>query len=101
MDESQAVAADRTAGDTAPLSGLKFSKGHGTGNDFVLIADPNGALELSPEHVAALCDRHRGIGGDGLIRAVPSRLLPEGQQLLGAHPDAQRVTDSPHADGAV
>jgi len=41
MDESQAVAADRTAGDTAPLSGLKFSKGHGTGNDFVLIADLN------------------------------------------------------------
>ena len=101
MDESQAVAADRTAGDTAPLSGLKFSKGHGTGNDFVLIADPNGTLELSPEHVAALCDRHRGIGGDGLIRAVPSRLLPEGQELLTAHPDAEWFMDYRNGDGSL
>ena len=101
MDESQAVAADRIAGDTAALSGLKFSKGHGTGNDFVLIADPNGALSLGPEHVAALCDRHRGIGGDGLIRAVPSRLLAEGQELLTAHPDAEWFMDYRNGDGSL
>ena len=41
MDETQAVAADHdSTADTAALSGLKFSKGHGTGNDFVLVADP-------------------------------------------------------------
>ena len=48
MDEPQTVAAERTAGNAAALSGLKFSKGHGTGNDFVLIADPNGTLSIAP-----------------------------------------------------
>ena len=49
MDETLAVAADRNStGDTAALSGLKFSKGHGTGNDFVLLADPNGTLAVTP-----------------------------------------------------
>ena len=56
-----------------PVPALLAKVGDGT---FYRIT--NGALELSPEHVVALCDRHRGIGGDGLIRAVPSRLLPEG-----------------------
>ncbi|AXJ10641.1 diaminopimelate epimerase [Arthrobacter sp. PM3] len=101
MDSTHAVTADRTAGDTAALSGLKFSKGHGTGNDFVLIADPNGTLSLDPEHVAGLCDRHRGIGGDGLIRAVPSRFLPEGQELLAVHPDAEWFMDYRNGDGSL
>src|SRR6188472_146136 len=102
MDVTLAEAADRNpTGDTAALSGLKFSKGHGTGNDFVLLADPNGTLAVTPEQVAALCDRHRGIGGDGLIRAVPSRLLPEGQQLLTAHPDAEWFMDYRNGDGSL
>ncbi|MDP9981321.1 diaminopimelate epimerase [Pseudarthrobacter oxydans] len=102
MDETLALAADRNStGDTAALSGLKFSKGHGTGNDFVLLADPNGTLAVTPEQVAALCDRHRGIGGDGLIRAVPSRLLPEGQELLTEHPDAAWFMDYRNGDGSL
>ena len=102
MDEPQATALDHpSAVGTAGLSGLKFSKGHGTGNDFVLIADPNGALSVTPEQVAALCDRHRGIGGDGLIRAVPSRLLPEGAALLAAHPEAEWFMDYHNGDGSL
>jgi len=102
MDETLATAADHlAAGDTAALAGLKFSKGHGTGNDFVLIADPNGTLAVTPEQVAALCDRHRGIGGDGLIRAVPSRLLAEGQELLTQHPDAEWFMDYRNGDGSL
>ena len=102
MDETLAVAADRNStGDTAALSGLKFSKGHGTGNDFVLLADPNGTLAVTPEQVAVLCDRHRGIGGDGLIRAVPSRLLAEGQELLAQHPDAEWFMDYRNGDGSL
>ena len=102
MDKSPSVAADRNSiGDTAALSGLKFSKGHGTGNDFVLLADPNGTLSITPEQVAALCDRHRGVGGDGLIRAVPSRLLPEGQELLTGHPDAEWFMDYRNGDGSL
>jgi diaminopimelate epimerase len=57
--------------------GLAFTKGHGTGNDFVIVADPSGSLALSPAQVAALCDRRRGIGGDGLLRVVRTRHVPE------------------------
>ena len=102
MDETLAVAPDRTSsGDTAALSGLKFSKGHGTGNDFILLADPNGTLDVTAEQVAALCDRHRGIGGDGLIRAVPSRLLAEGRELLAHTPDAAWFMDYRNGDGSL
>jgi len=83
------------------LSGLAFSKGHGTGNDFVLIADPAGTWPVGPEQVAELCDRHRGIGGDGLIRAVPSRFLPEGRDLLARHPDAEWFMDYRNGDGSL
>lgn len=83
------------------LSGLRFSKGHGTGNDFVLVADPEGAQAIGADQAAALCDRHRGIGADGLIRAVPSRFLPEGRELLAEAPDAEWFMDYRNADGSL
>lgn len=49
---------------------VEFTKGHGTGNDFVILPDPQGRLALSPQLVAALCDRRRGVGGDGVLRVV-------------------------------
>lgn len=45
-------------------------KGHGTGNDFVLLPDLDGELDLTDEMVQALCDRRFGIGGDGVLRVV-------------------------------
>jgi diaminopimelate epimerase len=83
------------------LAGLRFSKGHGTGNDFVLIADPDGVHTIAADQVAALCDRHRGIGGDGLIRAVPSRFRPEGRELLEGFPDAEWFMDYRNGDGSL
>lgn len=53
------------------LVGRTVTTGHGTQNDFVLVADPQDELELTPDVVAAVCDRHAGIGADGLIRVVP------------------------------
>ena len=50
--------------------GLRFTKGHGTQNDFVLIFDEHGDVELDAALVSRLCDRRAGIGGDGVIRAV-------------------------------
>ncbi|GAA3694889.1 diaminopimelate epimerase [Arthrobacter ginkgonis] len=85
----------------ASLAGMPFAKGHGTGNDFVLVADPDGARDIVPEQVAALCDRHRGIGADGLIRAVRSAALPEGRYLLGTHPEAEWFMDYRNGDGSV
>jgi len=49
---------------------MRFAKGHGTGNDFVILPDPEDELTLTPELVAALCDRRRGIGADGVLRVV-------------------------------
>jgi diaminopimelate epimerase len=53
-------------------TGLPFAKGHGTGNDFVIVPDPDGDVDLTADMVAALCDRHRGLGADGLLRVVRS-----------------------------
>lgn len=50
---------------------MRFAKYQGIGNDFVMIADPQDAMELSPELVRRLCDRRFGIGGDGVIRVGP------------------------------
>ncbi|MEE1649215.1 diaminopimelate epimerase [Brachybacterium sp. J144] len=52
---------------------LRFTKGHGTENDFVILDDPDGELALDAAAVAALADRRAGIGGDGVIRAVRTR----------------------------
>jgi diaminopimelate epimerase len=49
---------------------VEFVKGHGTQNDFVLLPDPDGALELTEARVRALCDRQRGLGADGVLRVV-------------------------------
>ncbi|MDI1459362.1 diaminopimelate epimerase [Catellatospora sp. KI3] len=51
---------------------MRFTKGHGTGNDFVIIEDLDGTVELTPAQVAALCDRRFGIGGDGVLRVQRS-----------------------------
>lgn len=85
----------------ASLTGLRFSKGHGTGNDFVLVADPDGEREITPEQAAYLCDRHRCIGGDGLIRAVRSRHLPEGAEILAENPGAEWFMDYRNGDGSL
>ena len=47
-----------------------FSKGHGTENDFVLLPDVAAELRLTAGRVAALCDRRRGLGADGVLRVT-------------------------------
>src|SRR3954464_5375373 len=49
---------------------VEFAKGHGTQNDFVVLPDPEGRLTLTPAAVAALCDRRRGLGADGVLRVT-------------------------------
>jgi diaminopimelate epimerase len=53
---------------------IEFVKYHGLGNDFVLI-DNRHSLEpcLTPEQAAIWCDRHFGIGADGVIFALPGQ----------------------------
>lgn len=51
---------------------LHFAKLHGAGNDFVFVDDFSHEIELTEEQVAFLCDRHFGIGADGVILVRPS-----------------------------
>ncbi|WP_025619462.1 diaminopimelate epimerase [Salinispora cortesiana] len=77
---------------------MEFTKGHGTGNDFVILPDPDGALELTPDLVAALCDRRQGIGGDGVLRVLRAARHPDGAALAGA---AEWFMDYWNSDGSV
>jgi len=79
---------------------ITFTKGHGTGNDFVLFADPDGEVTLTPEQLAAIADRHFGVGADGVIRAVRSRNLPDGAAALAEDPEAEWFMDYHNADGS-
>src|SRR5579875_3520108 len=54
---------------------MRFAKGHGTENDFVILPDPDAGVMLTPGLVARLCDRRAGLGGDGLLRVVRTAAL--------------------------
>jgi diaminopimelate epimerase len=79
---------------------LHFTKGHGTGNDFVLFADPNGEIELDADAIAGIADRHFGVGADGVIRVVRSSRLAAGADALADDPTAEWFMDYHNADGS-
>lgn len=74
------------------MEGIAFAKGHGTGNDFVILPDLEGALDLTDTRVRALCDRRFGIGGDGVLRISPATQATEGCDFY---------MDYRNADGSV
>lgn len=73
-----------------------FSKGHGTQNDFVLLKDRTNSTPLSADDVRFLCDRRRGIGADGVIRAVRAEFVPE----WSGNPDLWFM-DYRNSDGSI
>ena len=75
---------------------VPFAKGHGTENDFVILPDPDGVLELPPQLVRALCDRRAGIGADGVLRVVRTVRIPEGLGL-----DGEWFMDYRNGDGSI
>ncbi|MEU6845559.1 diaminopimelate epimerase [Streptomyces sp. NPDC046716] len=75
-----------------------FLKGHGTENDFVIIPDPENAIELPPAAVAALCDRRAGLGGDGVLHVVRSAAHPEAKHLAD---EAEWFMDYRNGDGSI
>ncbi|MFP5334818.1 MAG: diaminopimelate epimerase [Actinomycetes bacterium] len=78
---------------------MRFTKGHGTENDFVLVADPDGARHLDAATVARICDRYAGIGADGLIRVVRTAAL--GEPAPAGTETAEWFMDYRNADGSV
>ncbi|GAB2801492.1 diaminopimelate epimerase [Streptomyces chlorus] len=77
---------------------IAFLKGHGTENDFVIVPDPENAIDLPPASVAALCDRRAGIGGDGLLHVVRSAAHPEARHLAA---EAEWFMDYRNGDGSI
>ena len=82
-----------------PGGSVPFLKGHGTGNDFVLLPDHDGARyghRVKADLVRALCDRRQGIGADGVIRVVRA-------DAPGLPPSdgAEWFMDYVNADGSV
>ena len=86
---------------------MRFAKGHGTENDFVILLDPEGSGGLTAGLTARLCDRRAGIGADGVLRAV--RAAASGiDGLANGRPEAARGAGGPgwfmdyrNADGSV
>lgn len=83
---------------------MRFAKGHGTQNDFVVLPDLDAALALTPDAVAALCDRRRGLGADGVLRVTTAgaaaaagvfAALPEGVSAQDWYMDYR------NADGSI
>ena len=62
-----------------PMTGrpIPFAKGHGTGNDFVILPNLDAMIEVTPALVAALCDRRRGVGADGVLVVARTASHPE------------------------
>ncbi|GGX30913.1 diaminopimelate epimerase [Streptomyces chryseus] len=75
-----------------------FLKGHGTENDFVIVPDPDNAVDLPASLVARLCDRRAGIGGDGVLHVVRSAAHPDARSMADA---AEWFMDYRNADGSI
>lgn len=79
-------------------------KAHATGNDFVVYLDEDGTHEPTADEVRFLCDRHFGIGGDGLIRlAHPQAVSDVNERRIAdcAAGDADWFMDYRNADGSL
>lgn len=79
---------------------LKITRGHATGNVFVLFSDPTGAIDLTNAECAVLTGAIQVGGVDGVIRAVRSEHIPEGHALLETDPDAEWFMDHRNPDGS-
>jgi diaminopimelate epimerase len=81
-----------------------FAKGHGTQNDFLLLPDLDAKLTLTPAAVAALCDRRRGLGADGVLR-VTIAAAAQSAGVLDRLPDGVDAgdwyMDYRNADGSI
>jgi diaminopimelate epimerase len=64
--EGETVAADTGAATLTNVM-LRFTKMNGAGNDFVLLDNRDGELHLAPQQIVRICDRHRGVGADGVL----------------------------------
>ena len=75
------------------LRGRELIKGHATLNDFLMLVDPGCEVAISGADIAAVCDRHSGIGADGFVRVVRTTALPGGGAFAASVPEAEWFMD--------
>ena len=80
---------------------FEFTKGQGTGNDFVLYLDESGERALTSKAIAKICDRRFGIGADGVIRVVKTANLEAGAAIAAEAPEAEWFMDYYNSDGSI
>ena len=82
----------------------RITKTHATGNDFVVYLDKTGDFEPTADEIRFLCDRHFGIGGDGLIRLTKPEFVSDlsDEQIMAVQAgDAEWFMDYRNADGSL
>jgi diaminopimelate epimerase len=76
---------------SAPVANA-FAKGHALGNDYLVVEPARLSFALTPAMVRRLCDRHRGVGGDGVLALVPSAHADAGLRIY--NPDGSEAEKS-------
>ncbi|MFQ5990968.1 MAG: diaminopimelate epimerase [Nitrospiraceae bacterium] len=69
-----------------------FFKGHGLGNDYLVMEPGQLGFRLTSANVRAICDRHRGVGSDGILASVPSKRADFGVRIY--NPDGSEAEKS-------
>jgi diaminopimelate epimerase len=69
-----------------------FTKGHGLGNDYLVVEPAGLSFPLTPPAVRLLCDRHRGVGADGVLAVAPSTRADVGLRIF--NPDGTEAEKS-------
>jgi diaminopimelate epimerase len=71
---------------------IPFVKGHGLGNDYLVLTRKDLARDLSPRAIQKICDRNRGVGSDGILLLVPSTTADFGLRIF--NPDGSEAEKS-------
>lgn len=83
---------------------MRFTKGHGTENDFVVLPDIDAGCDLRASVVSALCDRQRGLGADGVLRVITAGAAADAgvvERLPDGVTPGDWFMDYRNADGSV
>ena len=69
-----------------------FFRGHGLGNDYVVMDPKELSFTLTPSRIKAICDRNWGLGSDGILALVPSKKADFGLRIF--NPDGSEAEKS-------
>src|SRR3979409_1856391 len=75
-----------------PIMKNGFFRGHGLGNDYVVMDLKDLSFSLTPSRIKVICDRNWGLGSDGILAPVPSKKADFGLRIF--NPDGSEAEKS-------